>query len=560
MLPDRADPAARSYGPPMTAFSSRTALVVGAAALPWLSPISFGPASTTVQWLISMACVLVVWLSSLPRVPRPPTRLVLLTSAMALWAWATHPSIGREAVFLLGGLALITISASAARDDRVGPALALGLLTAASITAVIGLCQYFGVSSFLSPWASTAEAGTAFGNLRQPNQFATLCSLGLAVLLWRPAWMRQRMVIALTVLLSAASAASVSRTGMVEGLLITAMAASWPGPGRRERLYVCLTAALAYATAVVTLPYLLEIVTGAMPARTLWSRLSGGESCSSRVVLWSNVVHLVTLKPWTGWGWGELDYAHFMTLYPGARFCDILDNAHSLPLHLAVELGLPAAALICGGLAWWILAQRPWAERAPERQLAYAVLGVILLHSLLEYPLWYGPFQLAFGASIGWLLARRASTRSQPQAMRPVSAGIAAGALAAALGYATWDYWRVSQAFLSPEQRYHRWSVNPLDAAGSAWLFANHSRFAELTLSSLTRDNALWTYERATELLHYSPEPRIVERLIESATLLGRTDEAVRHLARFRAAFPSEYAAWREANKPSPTPASQIQD
>ena len=538
--------------------SPRAAFAVGSAALPWLVPITFGPASTTIQWLVSMACGVALWLLSLPDVSRPPTRLVFFASAIALWAWASHPDIGQEAVFLSAGLALMTVCAGAVQDERVGRQLALGLLAAALITAFIGVCQYFGVSASLSPWVYTAELGTAFGNLRQPNQYATLCWLGLAVVLWPPVRIPRKVGLAFAMLLSFASAASVSRTGMLEGFLLTALAASWPGPARRERLYLCVAAAVAYVMAVLALPYLVEALTGAMPARTLWSRLSGGESCSSRVVLWSNVAHLVTLMPWTGWGWGELDYAHFMTLYPGARFCDILDNAHSLPLHLAVELGLPVAALICGGLAWWIVAQRPWAERAPERQLALAVLGVLLLHSLLEYPLWYGPFQLVFGASLGWLLARPGPARVQT--MRPMSAGVAAGVLTTALTYAAWDYWRVSQAYLPPEARSNLWIGSPKDVARSSWLFANHSRFAELTLSSLTRNNAAWTYERATDLLHYSPEPRVVERLIESATLLGRTDEAVEYLARFRAAFPGEYAAWREANKPLPTTASQIQD
>lgn len=36
-----------------------------------------------------------------------------------------------------------------------------------------------------------------------------------------------------------------------------------------------------------------------------------------------------------------------MTLFPGERFCVLLDNAHNLPLHLAVELGVPVAALLC---------------------------------------------------------------------------------------------------------------------------------------------------------------------------------------------------------------------
>ena len=53
--------------------------------------------------------------------------------------------------------------------------------------------------------------------------------------------------------------------------------------------------------------------------------------------------------------------------------------------------------LVCGGFAWWVLRQMPWREVDPTRQLAWAVLAVILLHSLLEYPLWYGPFQMAFG-------------------------------------------------------------------------------------------------------------------------------------------------------------------
>src|SRR5665811_2179347 len=92
--------------------------------------------------------------------------------------------------------------------------------------------------------------------------------------------------------------------------------------------------------------------------------------------------------------------------YPGARFCEILDNAHNLPLHLVVELGLPLAVLVCGAGLWLVWRQRPWRERDATRQMAWAVLALILLHSLLEYPLWYGPFQVAFGLSL-WLLWRR---------------------------------------------------------------------------------------------------------------------------------------------------------
>ena len=52
----------------------------------------------------------------------------------------------------------------------------------------------------------------------------------------------------------------------------------------------------------------------------------------------------------------------------------------------------------------------------------------------------------------------------------------------------------------------------------------------------------------ALELLHYSPEPRVIEKLIESAVMLGRDDEALQYLARFRAAFPKEHASWVKGN------------
>jgi hypothetical protein len=41
-------------------------------------------------------------------------------------------------------------------------------------------------------------------------------------------------------------------------------------------------------------------------------------------------------------------------------------------------------------------------------------------------------------------------------------------------------------------------------------------------------------------MLHFSPEPKVVRLVIESATLLGRNAEAVYYLERFKAAFPNE--------------------
>jgi hypothetical protein len=521
-----------------------TAVLVG---LPWINPLAPGPSPSVAPWLTSAACALLLALALLAAGVR--IRLGFVWPALALSAWAalSHLAIRPDIVMLAGGLVLVAVAASVLSVDEVAQGVQAGVLAAACVSAVMGLVQYFGAAAAVSPWASAARAGEAYANLRQPNLYATLCWLGGAVLLWGGLRLPRAAAPALIVLLAAGCAASASRTGLVEGLLLTVMAAAWPSPERRRRLTLCIVAAAAYLAAAWLLPIVLMAATGSLPERTLWGRLGGGEGCSGRVVLWSNVLRLIALRPLAGWGWGELDYAHFMTLYPGARFCDILDNAHNLPLHLAVELGLPAALLACVAGLVWIWRRRPWQEQDARRQLAWAWIAVLLLHSLLEYPLWYGPFQVLFGISLGWLAVARQAPADAQVPRTPALATV--GVLLLATGYAAWDYARVSQIYLPPEERRAAWREDTLSFVRQSWLFSGQARFAETTLSGLARENAEWMQGMAEQMLHYSPEPRVVERAIESATMMGREDEAVLHLARFRAAFPQEYAKWRQAQR-----------
>jgi hypothetical protein len=280
-------------------------------------------------------------------------------------------------------------------------------------------------------------------------------------------------------------------------------------------------------------------------------------ACTSRLTLWSNVLHLIAQKPWFGWGWGELDYAHFITLYPGERFCEILDNAHNLPLHLAVELGVPVAIVFCAVCGLLVWRNRPWAETNPTRQLAWGVLAVIGLHSMLEYPLWYGPFQLAVVLCIWmlWVTPMNADADVQeiePPRGRSISSALTSSiaiVLIAACAYAAWDYWRISQIYLAPESRNAAYRDDTLAQIQNSWLFQDQVQFAELTITPLTQENAAHTFALAKRMLHFSPEPRVVEKVIESATMLGRDDDALFYLQRFKAAFPEQQARWSAALK-----------
>ena len=509
--------------------------------LPWLNPFAPGPSPAVVPWLftfIASACLLLAMSIHLLR-DGAKARAREKAREKAMFWWVEVKSISWA--WLLAGV----------------------------LSAILALLQYFGLTAAFDPWVNPTPVGEAFANLRQRNQFATLTHIALAALLWlavqapptqaptpakRWAWLY-----AAACLLAVGNAISSSRTGLFQLLLLCGLYALW---GHWQRLVVRRLlgfVVLVYALAMFAMPGLsgLDLAThGAL------ARLGNEEACASRLVLWSNVLHLVAQKPWLGWGWGELDYAHFITLYPGPRFCDILDNAHNLPLQLAVELGVPLTLLLCGGFAGWVVRQKPWAERDGARQLAWAVMAVILLHSMLEYPLWYGPFQVAFGLCLMILwLSRPGVEKSENSAKGALNIPlahvqhrfyailiVALTACLAAAGYAAWDYHRVSQIYLQPASRALAYQDNTLAHAGKSWLFADQALFAQLMLAPLTPETAAWVHASATRLLHYSPEPRVVEKLVESAVMLGKDAEAVAYLARFKAAFPKEHAAWAKRN------------
>lgn len=492
-----------------------------------ISPSDNVHARWLVQALVTMALV-VPWLVPFAGNPSP-----------AVWPWLT-------AAFSVGVLlVLVAWSHPVGLTPEMVPR---GWIAAAVISAAFGVVQYFGFSEHFAPWLNQTRPGEAFANLRQRNQFASLMGIGLVALIWRQGQISGRYVTLLLILLALGNAASSSRTGALQWVAILVVALVYPGPGRRRAARRALFAFGVYLTSVLMLPRLLEALTGAHGGG-LVARFEEAPGCASRLALWSNVLTLIREKPWLGWGWGELDYAHYVTLYPGQRFCDIVDNAHNLPLHLAVELGVPVAATVCAALSWLIWRARPWRETDPSRQMAWAVLALVGLHSLLEYPLWYGPFQMAVGLCAYLLWTRRAGEGDRHDILRQrgKAAGAAGGVILVAVAYAGWDYHRVSQIYLGPEQRALAYRENTLKKISATRLFRRQAEFAALSLTPLTPANALQIYAQSTELLHFSPEPRVIEKVIESAVMLRRDDDAIRHLARYRAAFPKSHAQWRAA-------------
>ena len=455
--------------------------------------------------------------------------LPLLLLALGFAAW--HMPV--LDLTLLGGWAgSLLCMGVAARCLRQGgaslcQALAWGLLAAACLSSFLGLWQYLGLlrtpDTFWT-WLHASPQEEAFGQLRQRNQFGSLMSLGLAAWLYlsRVGWpsrMPPGLAWASLTLLALGAATSSSRTAALTWLMLCLLAL-WPGssaqpnqsgPTTRQGALIALLGFFIFSG---VLPWLAGFIdTATLPKLSALERLAtqteGRDICESRIVLWRHVWELAGQRPWLGWGIGELDYAHATQTISGERFCGQLGHAHFLPLHLAVEWGWPIAILSCLAALIWLLKYPPWRAIQSVQMLGWSWLLVIGLHSALEFPLWYGPFQMVCGFALGAVTASSSMPSQQSTlAGKPVTTLLVSMWLVCTL-WAGWDYHRVSQVFLPASQRSPDCRQAPANCLTTVVWFHQARDYAWLQQA---RDNpsSAWSRELAQRVVHFAPEPWVL--------------------------------------------------
>jgi len=424
--------------------------------------------------------------------------------------------------------------------------VATACLCAALASSVLGGVQYFGLSAGLWPLLVPAAPGQAYANLRQVNHLATLLAVGF----WALLWLMQRWSLPKTTLylsgfvLAVGMAATLSRTGALEFLFVAFLAWFWRKPGDLKTVFVAGFVVLAYLGASAALPELLKYFVG-LDGRVLFDRMWMNEGCGSRTVLWRNVLQLMFIKPLTGWGVGELAYAHYITLFDEPRFCEKLGNAHNLVLHAAAVMGVPVAVGLAALAGYGIYYLKPWRESHQDARMAWGVIGVLLIHSMLEYPLWFGNFQVLglLCVAMVWLTRKAALARLEPLAVHHIRwINIVVLIMMLALVWRGWDYLRVSQLYLPAKDRLASFEFDTLNKARKAVLFSDEVFFAQVNNATLDALNAKSVLAGALASIHSYPEPRIVKKIILAALLSGDINLASYHALRFKAAWPVEYS------------------
>ena len=294
--------------------------------------------------------------------------------------------------------------------ERLAVVLAFALLTGAELSALIGVLQHYQWHTPLDKVIVLQVSSAVYGNLAQPNHFANYIALGLISLglLFQQHKFKSSYVILLAVPLLFAMTLSGSRSSWLY-LLLMGCLAWWSA--RRDaamrpllRYSLLLVVGFGLMHLLVQLSFMAGADSGTNTVQRLLAYNGGGDTSGSiRLYLWREAWLMFMQSPWLGVGFGQFSWHHFqlLPLLRADNISGLYNNAHNLVFQLAAEAGVAGLLALFVSLGVWIYGLRRVSPGAAH-WWGYAVLGVLAIHSLLEYPLWYSYFiavaALLFGA------------------------------------------------------------------------------------------------------------------------------------------------------------------
>ncbi len=490
----------------------------------------------------------------IPRIVQLPAALIavlLLQSALGKMAYFDQALL--YALYLLFAALLMMLGARL-RDcfglEKLALTLAIFLLVGAELNALIGVQQHYRWNTPLNQVVVMKISSSVFGNLAQPNHFANYIALGLISLglLYRQQRLKAGYVAALAAPLLFVMTLSGSRSSWLYLLVMAGLAWWW---GRRDaaqrpllRYSLLLVAGFGVMHLVVQLPFM----AGADSSIDTMQRLFGGIGMGSiRLYLWREAGLIFMQSPWLGVGFGQFAWHHFQLLpvLQQGNITGLYNNAHNLIFQLAAEAGIAGLLALLVPIGAWLYGLRRATQDA-ARWWGYAALGVLAIHSLLEYPLWYSYFVAVAAVLLGALDETRYRLELRNAGRISVVAILLMGLLT--LAQLRSGYHQLEQAL----------TMRPASADGRSAielmrddLVAVHRGslllpYAELFMSSMIDTQAERLQEKLelnTRVMRFAPIGAVTYRQALLLAQIGRQEQAEAMMEKAIWSYPGEFAA-----------------
>jgi O-antigen ligase len=345
---------------------------------------------------------------ALPRVVWLPVAFVaLILLQVALGKLVFHEQGLLASLYLLWAAGLILLGGLLRRElglEKVAGILAWFLFAGALASAIVGLAQYFQSYGVLARFMLISSGQRVWGNLAQPNHLADYLTLGLVSMALLYATGRLRTVYAIGagllvvwILGLTGSRASWFYLGALVVLAGGFFAAERSMANRRLLTFVAFA-----LLGLLVIPLLMVWLNLPTLENTSVDRLRATFSREERPRLYQVAWLMFLEAPWLGVGFRQFAISYFAISaeLPPPRVLGFNDHAHNLMLHTMAEHGLAGLLVLLAATLPWLarLARQP---RTPAMWWLVGLAAVLVIHSLLEYPLWYtfflGPAALVLG-------------------------------------------------------------------------------------------------------------------------------------------------------------------
>jgi O-antigen ligase len=513
---------------------------------PWV----LGPSLTVVPFSVGLIAVALAGLVLRPSMPLP---LLVWLAAVVGVAWLSGGGDNEAKAGLLAAAAACGVLVSIGRKAQSQRSLTQAFVTAVMLAMVLHVAvawlQFFNLERAFYTLVNQNSSDRPYGNLRQANHLASFALLGLLAVWWRfqRGTDERNVTVILAVLAYSGVALSSSRTGLLSCVAVSVGLFLLSRRLSRFEWCVFLLGPLWVALISFVLPFI------GLDSASAMIRSNG--SVSARFLYWGEAWDLALRHPLFGVGWSELARARFeqLDLQPGL---ENTYNAHNLVLHLMAEVGFVGAAVILLPVGFLLWRQRPWralpkdAVDVTDRVdlgLAWLVLAVVGLHSMLEYPLWYMPFFIPTAFAFGLLITRVpiASLRSLPR--WAVASG--AGVLMLSTVLALADYARVSTAYEYAGRPFKTPAL--VSAAQDTVLFSRYADLAWLSSVRTTPENTPQVLAATNRVLSAGPSQRLLWVRLSALCETGQKEQSLALAPKFKAHFPDVYAKFMSLQNPT---------
>jgi O-antigen ligase len=417
------------------------------------------------------------------------------------------------------------------------------------------VAQLFHMESKFSPFVvayNVTVERRPFGNMAQANHLATYIAFATAGALYLVQTRRLPVIawFVLSAIFSAGLALTVSRGPWLQmGVIV--VAGLWMAliQGRSTAASDPDAPASGVAQSKVRawlIPVVLLVLFFAVNAAIRWAnvryqlelgqsaaeRMQDANQIAPRLALWKYGWTMFLTHPLLGVGWGEfpLHQFEFVRELGGV---EIANNSHDIFIDLLAKTGLLGLAIVLFGVIGWLVRVLR-SPHTPARIFALALLGVLTMHAVVEYPQQYMfylmPAMLIFG-----LL----ETRS----LRLVSRSFSYGLYAVLVVLGLLSLYPVLRDYNRAEVLYYGARPAEQYAADPSFLFRAWGEYGAATLLPMNGQDLASKLDMHRQAIALLPGETVLRRYAVLQALAGQNQDALDTMARLKI-FATELHDW----------------